>query len=173
MTLSVTDTGKGIAPRDLSKIFLPFWTRRADGSNGRGLGLAIVQAIVDHAGGRIVAASKLGQGSAFTVTFPDPDGPGSAAGTSHSSPGRTAFWSSEDDRPLNKLLVAQLGRLGYTAQGVESRSEALGALARFRPDLALLDLRLPDTDGLTFLLELREYCPVIILTTYGFRSIRR
>jgi len=79
VTLSVTDSGKGIAPRDLSRIFLPFWTRRADGSNGRGLGLAIVQAIVDHAGGRIVAASKLGEGSAFTATFPDPDSPGPAS----------------------------------------------------------------------------------------------
>lgn len=73
----------------------------------------------------------------------------------------------EDDRALNRLLIEQLERLGYAAQGAGGRAEALAALAGFRPALALLDLRLPDTDGLQFLPELREYCPVIILTAYG------
>lgn len=73
----------------------------------------------------------------------------------------------EDDRTLNNLLIEQLGRLGYGAQGVETRAKALEVLAGFRPDVALLDLRLPDADGLKFLPELREYCPVIILTAYG------
>lgn len=73
----------------------------------------------------------------------------------------------EDDRTLNRVLIEQLARLGYEAQGAEGRAEALAVLAGFRPALAILDLRLPDTDGMTFLPELREYCPVIILTAYG------
>lgn len=73
----------------------------------------------------------------------------------------------EDDRTLNRLLVDQLSRLGHVAEGAGSRAEAMAVLARFRPDVAILDLRLPDTDGLTFLPELREYCPVVILTAYG------
>jgi DNA-binding NtrC family response regulator len=73
----------------------------------------------------------------------------------------------EDDRTLNRLLVDQLSRLGHRAQGAASRAEAMTVLAGFRPDVAILDLRLPDIDGLTFLPELREYCPVVILTAYG------
>lgn len=73
----------------------------------------------------------------------------------------------EDDITLNRLLVEQLGRLGFAAQGATSRSEALEKLAVRRHDLAILDLRLPDADGLTFLPELREYCPAIVLTALG------
>ena len=73
----------------------------------------------------------------------------------------------EDDTTLNRLLIEQLTRLGYVAQGAGGRAEALSVLARFHPALAILDLRLPDVDGLQFLPELREYCPVIILTAYG------
>lgn len=73
----------------------------------------------------------------------------------------------EDDGTLNRLLVEQLTRLGYEALGAGSRAEALEVLAGQRADLAILDLRLPDTDGLTFLPELREYCPAIVLTAQG------
>ena len=73
----------------------------------------------------------------------------------------------EDDTTLNRLLVEQLGRSGFAAQGATSRSEALELLSVRRHDLAILDLRLPDADGLTFLPELREYCPVIVLTAQG------
>ena len=70
----------------------------------------------------------------------------------------------EDDETLNNLLVEQLERLGHTARGVTSRSAALEALGQYHPDAAILDLRLPDTDGMSFLPELREYCPTIVLT---------
>lgn len=73
----------------------------------------------------------------------------------------------EDDITLNGLLVEQIGRLGYEALGAGSRAAALDLLAGRRVDLAILDLRLPDTDGLTFLPELREYCPAIVLTAQG------
>lgn len=73
----------------------------------------------------------------------------------------------EDDETLNGLLVEQIGRLGHVAQGVGNRAAALDTLARQRFDLAILDLRLPDADGLTFLPELREYCTAIVLTALG------
>lgn len=73
----------------------------------------------------------------------------------------------EDDVTLNRLLVDQLGRLGHDAQGATSRATALEAMTHFRPELAILDLRLPDADGMTFLPELREYCPAIVLTAQG------
>lgn len=73
----------------------------------------------------------------------------------------------EDDATLNQLLVEQIQRLGYAAHGAASRAEALAILAGLRMDLAILDLRLPDANGLAFLPELREYCPVIVLTAVG------
>ncbi len=75
--LSVRDTGSGIAPDDLPFVFDRFYRgdkarRRSDWSNGdsSGLGLAIAKAIVEAHGGSLTAASTLGQGSRFTVTFP-------------------------------------------------------------------------------------------------------
>lgn len=73
----------------------------------------------------------------------------------------------EDDRTLNRLLCDQLERLGHEVRGAHTKAEAVEVLKDFQPDLAFLDLQLPDTNGLTFLPELREYCAVIILTAYG------
>ena len=73
----------------------------------------------------------------------------------------------EDDATLNRLLVEQIGRLGHEATGAETRAAALKVLSQQRVDLAILDLRLPDADGLAFLPELREYCPAIVLTAQG------
>lgn len=73
--LAVRDTGVGIAPADLERIFMPFWSRRADASSGRGLGLSIVRAILERHKARIAVDSRLGLGSSFTITFADPDEP--------------------------------------------------------------------------------------------------
>lgn len=68
--LEVRDTGVGISERDQAKIFLPFWTRRADASKGRGLGLAICASIVKTLGGTITCQSVVGVGTRFRVTLP-------------------------------------------------------------------------------------------------------
>jgi len=68
--LRVSDTGVGIAPENLARVFLPFFSRRADGRAGMGLGLAVCKSIVDRFGGAIEVRSELGQGSTFTVTIP-------------------------------------------------------------------------------------------------------
>ena len=68
-TLSVRDTGRGIAAQDQPLIFLPFFSRRADGQRGTGLGLAISKAIMERLGGRIEVFSAPGRGSCFTLTL--------------------------------------------------------------------------------------------------------
>jgi signal transduction histidine kinase len=73
VTLVVEDTGFGILPEDRPHIFEPFFSRRADGVNGTGLGLSILRAIVDHYDGHVKVESRHGQGSRFTVIFPDAD----------------------------------------------------------------------------------------------------
>ena len=56
----------------------------------------------------------------------------------------------EDDLTLKAMMVDQMTRLGHDVRGAGSRAEALAQLSSFLPELALLDLGLPDTDGLTF-----------------------
>ncbi|HQF30227.1 MAG TPA: ATP-binding protein, partial [Hyphomicrobiales bacterium] len=70
---AIADTGVGIAAEDISRIFDPFWSRRADSLRGTGLGLSICRAIVKHAGGRIEVESELGKGTTFTIILPDAD----------------------------------------------------------------------------------------------------
>lgn len=74
--LAFEDTGVGIEPRDLVRVFEPFFSRRADGVRGTGLGLAITKSIVESHGGRIGIESEPGQGCRVTVRFPDADGDG-------------------------------------------------------------------------------------------------
>lgn len=68
---AVRDLGIGIAPDRLPRIFDPFYSRRADGSKGAGLGLSIVRTIVEHYGGEILVHSEVGKGSTFTVRLPN------------------------------------------------------------------------------------------------------
>jgi signal transduction histidine kinase len=69
-SISVTDTGHGISPADLTNIFLPFFTTKGQGT---GLGLPLARRIVEDHGGRIEVTSNLGEGSRFTVLLPLPD----------------------------------------------------------------------------------------------------
>jgi DNA-binding NtrC family response regulator len=73
----------------------------------------------------------------------------------------------EDDPALNRLLSDQLKRLGYRAVGARSLAEAEAALQTSEPALVLLDIRLPDSEGIDAVGRYREICPVIILTAYG------
>lgn len=68
--LIVADTGIGIAREDHNKVLLPFWTKRADGTRGRGLGLSICSGIVERLGGQIRFDSEPGAGTRFQVTLP-------------------------------------------------------------------------------------------------------
>ena len=73
VVVEVTDGGVGIRPDDLENIFLPFWSRRADGVRGTGLGLAICRNMLRRAGGTLTVASELGKGTRFTARLPDAD----------------------------------------------------------------------------------------------------
>ena len=70
VVIRVSDTGVGIPPENLSRIFLPFFSRRADGQAGMGLGLAVCKSIVDRCGGTIAVMSEMGKNTVFTITLP-------------------------------------------------------------------------------------------------------
>jgi len=75
LTLTVSDTGPGIAAEDLPRIFLPFFSRRPDGQPGMGLGLAICKSLMDHFGGSISVRSQPGTGTTFTLRLRKAPGP--------------------------------------------------------------------------------------------------
>lgn len=70
VVVDFADSGSGIAPEDLPRIFQPFWSRRADGAHGTGLGLPICREIVRRHRGSITVSSTVGEGATFTVTLP-------------------------------------------------------------------------------------------------------
>jgi signal transduction histidine kinase len=67
--IRVADTGRGISPDNLSRIFLPFFSRRVDGSRGMGLGLAVCKTILERFGGTIEAGNQVGSGAVLTLTL--------------------------------------------------------------------------------------------------------
>ena len=73
----------------------------------------------------------------------------------------------EDDTTLNRLIVRQLEKAGYTPTGVARWSEAQSHLARHEPALIITDVRLPDGDSRALLPRLVEAYPVIVLTAFG------
>ncbi len=73
IVIEVSDTGVGIEPDNLKKIFHPFWSWRADGSTGSGLGLAICKAVMTKWSGTIAVRSVVDLGTTFTLSFPDAD----------------------------------------------------------------------------------------------------
>ena len=73
----------------------------------------------------------------------------------------------EDDRTLSRLIAEQLQGMGYNVAAAHSWADAKAMLVGADPSLALLDIRLPDADGLACLPELSAQCPVIVLTAFG------
>ncbi len=73
----------------------------------------------------------------------------------------------DDDASLNRLLTDQISRIGFQAHGARSRAEAVAVMETLVPDLMIIDVRLPDGNGLDLLQEFGGRCPIIMLTAYG------
>ena len=178
VALSVTDKGRGVAPEHLPHLFCRYSsTGESDGTVGTGLGLAICKGLVEAHGGRIHARSAgLGQGACFTFTVPIAEEADIAAdGHAETPPARQARGAQQrilvvdDDPHMLSTVRHMLDEAGY-APIVTSDSQELGHLMRTRkPALVLLDLILPDTDGIELLHVVSELAdlPVIFISGYG------
>ena len=171
VTLAITDTGPGIAPEALPSLFEPFRRLRKGHSmaTGSGLGLSISQKLARAMNGAIGVVSLLGHGTTFTVALPVDGRPD--AGLADDSvfgdldvPVASAALAPAtvlyiEDEPVNALLMqAVFGLLpgaGLRLLLARDGAEGLREAGRQRPSLILLDMNLPDLDGLSVLRALR------------------
>ncbi|NTU82233.1 MAG: PAS domain-containing protein [Chloroflexales bacterium] len=156
---SVWDTGIGIARDDLGRLFKPFTQldgRLARTYGGIGLGLTLVRRLVDLHGGSISLTSELSRGSRFTVQLP-------WSLAEHTAPLPAApLWSSpphiliadHDERVLTSYGDL-LARYGWQVTSARTGAEAVIRVAERRPDLVVLDVQLPELDGLTIVRRIR------------------
>ncbi len=188
--LIVSDTGQGIDPEFLPSIFDRFsqvdsTSKRRQG--GLGLGLAIVKHIVELHGGAIYAYSRgEGQGSDFMVTLPlavqDAAGAGSAAWPVRPEGEETRSGTLrgvrvlvvDDEHDTREVLSVMLARYGAEIRTAGSAAEAREIFSRWKPDVLVSDIGMPEEDGYALIEQIRALpqedgadVPAIALTAFA------
>jgi PAS domain S-box-containing protein len=178
--LTVADTGSGMDPDTLQRVYEPFFTTKSL-DRGSGLGLAIVHGIVKSYGGWIVAHTKLGQGSKFEVYLPTiiESKPVSAP-----LPDVDALKGKErilfvDDEP--KFVIVTQRQLEFLGYNVEIFTSPVNALKRFKAapddfDLVISDVAMPKMTGENLVKQMRQIrpgLPVILCTGYSEKIDRQ
>ena len=179
VAVSVADEGSGISAEQLPHLFRK--VSRADGEDreseigGSGLGLAICKGIVEAHGGRIWAESDgVGQGAQFTFTIPMVEEAGTnAARLAARSPQEASegvrVLVVDDDPQALRYIRDTLSEAGFTPVVTADPEEALLLMEEQRPHLALLDLVLPDADGIDLMKDILHIAdvPVLFVSKYG------
>jgi CheY-like chemotaxis protein/two-component sensor histidine kinase len=165
--VSVTDTGIGIAPDALDRIFSLFSQEdeaRAFAHGGLGIGLSLARTLVEQHGGELTAHSEgPGSGSTFTLRLPL-----AAAAAERAPPPAAEIPAAtglrvlviDDNRDSTDTMRDVLGLLGNDTRGAYGARDGVEAARAFQPQLVLLDLDMPDGDGFGVLKELRAVLKV-------------
>jgi signal transduction histidine kinase/ActR/RegA family two-component response regulator len=189
ITIAVADTGIGMDPEQIDHLFEKFV--QADSSTtrrfgGTGLGLAICRELCQLMGGEIWATSERGKGSTFTARAPlqrvgaaladgvgdaVTDGPGAPGGFGH-----VRILAAEDNATNRQVLRALLDQPGLELVLVENGQLAVDAWRRERWDLILMDIQMPEMDGMTAVDIIRSAeaamgcprTPIVALTANAF-----
>ncbi len=167
IVVRVSDTGVGIEPRLLPRIFDPFFKTKAAG-DGAGLGLAIAHNVVRRVGGDIRVTSEAGEGSTFEVILPldgshetAPRSPASAAMRAAAiapSVSRGRVLIVDDEQSLANALARQLADR-WDVDTVSTARDALAELSVHRYDVVACDLRMPDQSGPSIYEAIRARSP--------------
>jgi len=165
--LTVADTGPGIHPDDLERIFEPFYTKKILGRSGTGLGLSIVWNVVhDHKG--YIQVKSCEDGTCFDIYLPassalrDEDKPDRIYTLNDYVGNDETILVVDDDKNQRKITSNMLGRMGYRVTAVESGEAAVDYLALHHVDLVVLDMIMaPGIDGLSTFVQLRAIDPRI------------
>ncbi|MEG4581384.1 ATP-binding protein [Microcoleus sp. MON1_C5] len=174
----IQDTGVGMAPEQLEKIFLPFEQvgNSQQKAEGTGLGLAIAQKIVEMMGGEIKVESILGQGSIFSLDleltksseYIEPNSSNTSMNLIGFKGHKTKILLVDDRLENRSLLRNILEPLGFQIMEACNGTEGLAKAAEFNPDLIITDLVMPVMDGFEMSRRLRqssEFKDVILIAS--------
>jgi len=169
--ITVSDTGSGIEPDDLEHIFEPFFTTKSDGT---GMGLAAVYGALRSHNGAVDVQSEPGRGTVFSLLLPRADLAPEAGHDSMPemrSAERARILVVDDETLIRELLLNVLGDLGHE---VAAFGDGRRALEHYRDhwaeiDLAILDVVMPEIDGIALMQQLQQVNPEIrVLISSGF-----
>jgi two-component system NtrC family sensor kinase len=176
VAVSVEDTGIGIPHEQFGRIFEPFFTTKEVGQ-GTGLGLSQVFGFARQSGGEVVVASKLGEGSTFTLYLPLVAGNGAPQQMAvEDAPPLDGQGMSvlvvEDNTEVGKFATDALAELGYRTTLVVNATHALEALAAGadRYDVVFTDVVMPGMTGIELAQEIRRHyadLPVVLTSGYS------
>jgi PAS domain S-box-containing protein len=184
--LQVRDSGVGIAPELMPRIFDLFTQAErslARSQGGLGIGLCLVQRLVEMHGGKVAAYSALGQGSEFVVRLPavlppelQPVLPASEKAKSTGPSLRVLVVDDHGDTAQTLALL--LKDVGYDVRTALDGPTALEAVLDYRPNVVLLDIGLPGLDGFEVALRMRQqpvlqHVVLVAMTGYGQESDRQ
>ncbi|MBI4785250.1 MAG: GAF domain-containing protein [Oscillatoriophycideae cyanobacterium NC_groundwater_1537_Pr4_S-0.65um_50_18] len=197
LRIAVTDTGIGIAPENIKKLFQPFY--QIDSAlnrqyQGTGLGLVLVKRMVELHGGRVGLTSELGVGSCFTIDLPcTPDGSSSCERTATAqltAPPKGDFLMAGKAEHQNVILLVEdheanistissyLKAKGYRLLLATRGQEAIDMAVTHQPDLILMDIQMPGMDGLEVIRQIRtrpelDLVAIIALTALAMPNDRQ
>lgn len=179
--MEVSDTGHGIPPEVLPKIWEPFFTTKEIGK-GTGLGLSTVYGIVKQSEGYIFADSRPGEGATFTIYLPVHAAPATPVRPAREKPVAAAWGTGtvlvvEDEDMVRAVAERALARQGYTVLTAPDGEAALELLETgVRPDLLVSDVVMPNMDGPTMARRVRERypdLPILFMSGYAEEQLRK
>lgn len=178
LLFDVNDTGDGISITQQQRLFEPF--QQADTSvtrryGGTGLGLAICKRLCEAMQGHIGVNSQIGKGSQFWISLPrvDAEPKASVVTPEISDFQRSSVLLVEDDVVNRRVAVGMLKRLGCQVEVAKNARETLVQVSQQTFDIILMDIQLPDKDGLSLTHQVRELAgwlsqvPIIAMTAGG------
>jgi len=190
LLIGVEDTGPGIPPEELPLLFRQFEQTRSgrEARTGTGLGLAISQGFAKLMDGEITVRSRVGSGSIFNVDVAVErcSGlPASPSGDRHPRFGRprpdglpARILVADDVAENREVLSAMLSRAGFEVRTADDGREAIDLFAAWRPDLVMMDIRMPGVDGLEAIRTIRgtpegRHALIVAVTAGTFQEDRQ
>jgi two-component system cell cycle sensor histidine kinase/response regulator CckA len=184
VVIEVADTGTGIPPENLQRIFEPFFSTKEVGS-GTGLGLSTVYGIVKQTGGFVFVDSEVGKGTTFTIMLPRYHGTREVEGAAAAADDRKGDLTGagtvllvEDEDAVRLFGSRALRNKGYKVVEAKSGDAALDVLQNYAGsiDLMITDIVMPQMDGTQLIRHVRERMPdlkVICISGYAEESFRK
>jgi len=177
----VNDTGKGIPPEKLEKVFDRF-VKADNFTQGTGLGLSICRSIIERMGGRIWITSEVGKGTTFFFSLPltkvitcNLTETATTYGEATYEPQDKTIMVAEDTDSNFKLIEAMIGKT-YRLVRAHNGIEAISISNEINPDLILMDIKMPEMNGLeatAIIRETRKDIPIIAQSAFAFEDDRR